>query len=72
MLIRAEKPITKEQFMRAQMHGGTIDPVDMDAIFSNVEQYNYGVFSPIACARYSEETHETTYIVTYSTSDTCD
>lgn len=72
MLINAEKPITKEQFMRALLRNGYIDPVDMGVIFNDSERFGYGVLDAVACARYNEETHETTYIVKYTTSTCCD
>lgn len=72
MLIRSEKPITKEQYERAQLNNGFISSEDMDEIFTMVEICGYGVYSPIACARYSEATGETTYIVSYTTSTNCD
>ena len=72
MLISAEKPITKEQYMRAQLHSGYIDPVDMGAIFSDSERFAYGVYSPTAFARYDSETNTTTYYVSYNTGTCCD
>lgn len=72
MLINAEKPITKEQFLRALLRNGYIDPVDMGVIFNDAERFAYGVLDAVAYARYNEETHETTYIVKYTTSTCCD
>lgn len=72
MLIRSEKPITKEQYERAQLNNGFISREDMDEIFTMSEVCGYGVYSPIACKRYNEATGETTYIVSYTTSTNCD
>lgn len=70
MLIRSEKPITKEQYERAQFNNGFITEADLQDIFSMADLCAYGVYSPKACARYSKTTGETTYIVSYTTS-TC-
>ena len=72
MLIRSEKPITKEQYERAQLNNGFIAEADLQEIFSMSDLCGYGVYSPIACARYSETTGETTYVVSYTTSTNCD
>ena len=72
MLIRSEKPITKEQYERAQLNNGFITEADLQEIFNQSELYGWGVYSPIACARYSEATGETSYIVSYTTSTCCD
>lgn len=72
MLIRSEKPITKEQYERAQLNNSFITEADLQEIFNQSELYGWGVYSPIACARYSEATGETTYIVSYTTSTCCD
>ena len=72
MLIRSEKPITKEQYERAQLNNGFISEADLQEIFNQSELYGWGVYSPIACARYSKATNETTYIVSYTTSTNCD
>lgn len=72
MLIRSEKPITKEQYERAQLNNGFISNKDMGEIFTISEFCAYGVYSPIACKRYNEATDETTYIVSYTTSTCCD
>jgi hypothetical protein len=72
MLIRAEKPITKEQYARSQVRGGYIDPVDMGIIFNDAERYGYGIYDAIGYARYNDETKETAYIVSYTTSTCCD
>ena len=72
MLIRAEKAITKEQYDRAQLNNGYVTEVDLQEIFSTSELCGWGVYSPIACKRYSEATGETTYIVSYTTSTNCD
>lgn len=72
MLIRSEKPITKEQYERAQLNNGFISEADLQEIFSMADLCAYGVYSPIACARYSEATGGTSYIVSYTTSTCCD
>ena len=72
MLIRSEKPITKEQYERAQLNNGFMTEADLQEIFSMADLCGYGVYSPIACARYSAATGETTYIVSYTTSTNCD
>ncbi len=72
MIVRAEKPITKEQYERAQLNNGFVTETDLQEIFSMADLCGYGVLSPIACARYSEATGETTYIVSYTTSTCCD
>lgn len=72
MLIRSEKPITKEQYERAQLNNGFITEADLQKIFSQSELYGYGVLEPIACKRYSESTGETTYVISYTTSTNCD
>ena len=72
MLIRSEKPITKEQYERAQLNGGFVAEANLQEIFSQSELYGYGVLEPIACKRYNEATGETTYIVRYTTSTNCD
>ena len=56
MLIRAEKAITKEQYDRAQLNNGYVTEVDLQEIFSTSELCGWGVYSPIACKRYSEAT----------------
>ena len=72
MIVRAEKPITKEQYERAQLNNGFVTEADLQEVFNQSELYGWGVLSPIACARYSEATGETTYIVSYTTSTCCD
>lgn len=72
MLIRSEKPITEEQYERAQLNNGFMTEADLQEIFSMADLCGYGVYSPIACARYSESTGETTYVVSYTTSTNCD
>ena len=72
MLIRSEKPITKEQYERAQLNNGFMTEADLQEIFTMADLCAYGVYSPIACARYSKTTGETTYIVSYTTSTNCD
>lgn len=72
MLIRAEKPITKEQYERAQFHGGYITDEDLENIFSQLMLCGYGVYDAIACAKYNRETNKTAYVVKYMTSTNCD
>jgi hypothetical protein len=72
MLIRGEKPISKEQYERAQLNNGVITSEDKHEIFDDAMLYGYGVYSPIAFARYDEGTKVTTYWVGYTTSDSCD
>lgn len=72
MLVRAEKPITKEQYARAQLHGGYITDEDLEDIFPQSMLCGYGIYDAIACARYNQETNETTYVVEYITSTSCD
>ena len=72
MLIRSEKPITKEQYERSQLNHGYIDDDDMTDIFSEAEIRGYGIYSPVGCVRYNAETGTTTYICRYTTSTNCD
>lgn len=72
MLVRAEKPITKEQYKRAQECGGYIPQDDLEDIFPQSVLYGYGVYNAIGRARYSRETNKTTYVVEYITSTNCD
>lgn len=72
MLIRAEKPITKEQYERAQLNNGYVTEADLQEIFSASVLCGYGVLSSIACKKYNAFTGESTYIVSYSTSTCCD
>lgn len=72
MLIRSEKPISKEQYERSQLNHGYIDDDDMLDIFSEADLYAYGIYSPVGCARYNAETGTTTYIARYTTSTCCD
>lgn len=72
MIVRAEKPITKEQYERAQINNGYVVEADLQEIFSMADLCAYGVYSPIACKRHNASTDETTYIVSYSTSTDCD
>ena len=72
MLIRSEKPISKEQYERAQMNYGRITDEDMADIFSEAEVCGYGIWDAVACARYNRETGVTTYVARYSTSTCCD
>lgn len=72
MLIRSEKPITKEQYERAQERGGYIAQDDLEDIFSQSVLYGYGIYDATACARYNQETNVTTYVVEYITSTNCD
>lgn len=71
-LVRAERPITKEQYERAQLNSGFIAKEDMHDIFTDDLLYGYGVYSPIVHKRYNEATDETTYAVSYTTSTCCD
>lgn len=72
MIVRAEKPITKEQYERAQLNNGYVTEADLQEIFSTSELCGWGVYSPIACKRYNAFADENTYIVSYSTSTCCD
>ena len=72
MLVRAEKPITKEQYCRAMVNHGYIDKVDMGTIFSDAERFGYGVYSAVARKRVNEETGEVEYYVEYDTGASCD
>lgn len=72
MLIRAEKPITKEQYEQAQFHGGYIIDEDLEDIFPQSMLCGYGVYDAIARAKHNRETNETTYVVKYMTSTNCD
>jgi hypothetical protein len=72
MLIRAEKSITKEQYKKAQFHGGYITDEELEDIFPQSMLCGYGIYDAIACARYNQETNETTYVVKYITSTNCD
>ena len=70
MLIRSEKPITKEQYERAQLNGGFVTETDLQEIFNQSELYGYGVY-PIACKRDDSYTGETIYYMSYATFTTC-
>ncbi len=72
MLVRSEKPITKEQYERSQLNHGFIADEDMTDIFSEADLCAYGIYSPVGCARYNTETGTTTYICRYTTSTNCD
>ena len=72
MLVRAEKPITKEQYERAQLNHGYIDQDDMSAIFSDSELLGYGIYEAVAYKKHNEETDTDTYWVGYSTGTCCD
>ena len=72
MLVRSEKPITKEQYERSQLNHGFIADEDMTDIFSEAEICGYGIWNAIGCARYNVETGATTYVARYSTSTNCD
>ncbi len=72
MILRAEKPITKEQYERAQLNNGFIPTEDMDKIFTTAEICGYGVFSAVARIKYGKDSDETMYVVRYLTSDNCD
>lgn len=72
MFTRREKPITKEQYERAQLNNGLISKEDKDKMFSPVEMCGYGISSPSVYKSRDETTGEDTYIVSYYTSDSCD
>ena len=72
MLVRAEKPITKEQYERAQECGGYITQADLEDIFPQSVLCGYGVYNAIGRAMCSQETNKTTYVVEYITSTNCD
>lgn len=72
MLIRSEKPITKEQYVRAQLNGGFVTEADLQEIFTQSELCAYGVYSPIACKREDSYTGDIIYYITYATFTTCD
>ena len=71
-LVRAELPITKDQYERAQLNSGFIAKEDMHDIFTDDLLYGYGVYSPIACKKHSEVTGADTYVVNYTTGTSCD
>jgi len=72
MLARKEKPITEAQYKRAIARGGYLDPADMDEIFTDVEQYDYGIYDVMVYPKHNNETKEVAYIVQYVTSTNCD
>lgn len=72
MLVGAEKPITKEQYDRAQEHVGYIAGEDMGDIFTDAERFGYGIYSPVARKRVNEETDKVEYYVAYDTGSCCD
>lgn len=72
MLIRAEKPITKEQYDRAQQNAGFITDEDMEVIFTTSEICGYGIIGAVACAEYNKATGDNRYYARYTTSTTCD
>ena len=72
MLVRGEKPITKEQYERAQLNGGYINEADMTEIFSQAELCGYGIYAPIAYKHIDATADAVTYSVKYSTGATCD
>lgn len=72
MLIRSEKPITKEQYERAQLNNGFIRSEDMADIFSVADLCGYGIYSPTVYKDIDDNTGKITYKVMYTTSDCCD
>lgn len=72
MLIRAEKPITKEQYDRAQDNHGYITEEDMPSIFTESEICGYGIINPVACVMYNFANDSKKYFVRYETSNSCD
>lgn len=72
MLIRCTRPITKEQYERAQDYGGSVSPEDRAIIFSEAERIGYGIYSTSVYKETDPETNETTYHVSYSTGSHCD
>lgn len=71
-LVRAERPITKEQYERAQLNSGFITDEDEREIFSDSERLGYGIYSAVACKKHNEETGADTYVVSYTTGTSCD
>ncbi len=72
MLIRHTRPITKEQYERAQEHGGSLIPEDEQIIFSDAERIGYGIYGNSVHKETDSNTNETTYYVSYSTGSHCD
>lgn len=72
MLIRRKRQITKEQYERAQEHGGSVTPEDELVVFSEAERIGYGVYDTSVYKETDPNTNETTYYVSYSTGSHCD
>lgn len=72
MLIRRTRPITKEQYERAQEHGGSVTPEDELVVFSEAERIGYGVYGTSVYKETDPNTNEITYYVSYSTGSHCD
>ena len=62
-----EKPITKEQYDRAQLNNGFIPTEDMDKIFTTAEICGYGVYGTTV---YKDD-HDG-YYVSFWLGSTCD
>ena len=71
-LVRAERPITKEQYERAQLNSGFITDEDECEIFSDSERLGYGIYSAVAYKKHNDETGADTYVVSYTTGTSCD
>lgn len=72
MLIRHTRPITKEQYERAQEHGGSLIPEDELVVFSEAERIGYGVYGTSVYKKLNSQSNKTTYYVVYSTGSHCD
>ena len=71
-LVRLERPITKEQYERAQLNSGFITAEDECEIFSVSERLGYGIYSAVARKKHNDETGTDTYVVSYTTGTSCD
>lgn len=72
MLIRRTRPITKEQYERAQEHGGSVTPEDERIIFSEAERIGYGVYGTSVYEELNPQSNEATYYVAYNIGSHCD
>lgn len=72
MLIRRTRPITKEQYERAQKYGGSLTPEDELVVFSEAERIGYGVYGTSVYEELNPQSNETTYYVAYNIGSHCD
>ena len=66
MMILCYKEITREQYERAMQNGCVISSADRDDIFTDAEQFGYGIYNPKA---YMDDGK---YKVMYMRGESCD